>query len=77
MHFGQLQSLRAVTTGHWTHLIVKRSDVPRGDGDEMNVESWDSLKFPGAVILGTPASDLRMEEISDYLREKKPESRLD
>ena len=69
-----LRTIAIIASGdHWTHLIVKRSDVPRGDGDEMNVESWDSLKFPGAVILGTPASDLRMEEILDYLRERKPD----
>ena len=58
---------------YWTHLIVSRSDIPRGVGDEMNTETWDSLIYPDAVILGTPASDLRMEEISDYLRERKPD----
>ena len=58
---------------YWTHLIVSRSDVPKGSGDEMNTDTWDSLIFPEAVILGTPASDIRMEEISDYLRERKPD----
>jgi hypothetical protein len=58
---------------YWTHLIVRRSDVPRGAGDEMNAELWNSLDYPDAVNLGTPASDLRMEEISDYLRHTKPD----
>ena len=63
----------AASGDHWTYLIVSRADVPRGAGDEMNTEKWDSLIFPAPVILGTPASDLRMEEISDYLRERKPD----
>jgi len=58
---------------YWTHLIVSRADVPRGAGDEMNADIWDSIIYPDAVILGTPASDVRMEEISDYLRETKPD----
>jgi len=58
---------------YWSHLVVNRSDVPRGVGDEMNEETWKSLIFPEVVILGTPASDIRMEEISDYLRVKKPD----
>ena len=62
---------------YWIHLIVSRSDVPRGAGDEMNMETWDAFVIPDAVILGTPASDLRMQEISDYLRERKPDLPLD
>ena len=58
---------------YWTHLVVTRSDVPRGVGDEMNEKTWKSLKFPDVVILGTPASDLRMKEISEYLRVQKPD----
>ncbi|KAM6499952.1 hypothetical protein JOM56_005460 [Amanita muscaria] len=69
-----LRTIAVIASGdHWTHLIVSRSDVPRGAGDEMNTETWDSLEFPDAVILGTPASDLRIEEISDYLRRTKPD----
>ncbi|KAF8811528.1 hypothetical protein BYT27DRAFT_7089352 [Phlegmacium glaucopus] len=69
-----LRTIAVIASGdHWTHLIVSRSDVPRGAGDEMNTETWDSLEFPNAVILGTPASDLRMGEISDYLRHTKPD----
>jgi hypothetical protein len=36
----------------------------------METEAWDDLVFPAAVILGTPASDLRMQEIADFLRSK-------
>jgi hypothetical protein len=69
-----LRTIAVIASGdHWTHLIVSRSDVPRGAGDEMNTETWDSLQFPDAVILGTPASDLRMEKISDYMRHTKPD----
>ena len=72
-----LRTIAVIASGdYWTHLIVKRTDAPRGEGDEMDVESWDSLKFPGAVILGTPASDLRIKEISDYLRVQKPDLAL-
>ena len=68
------RTIAVIASGdHWTHLIVRRSDVPRGAGDEMNAETWESLEFPDAVILGTPASDLRMGEISDYLRDTKPD----
>ena len=58
---------------HWTHLVVNRADVPRGVGDEMDLVKWESLEFPDVVILGTPASDLRMKEISEYLRIQKPD----
>jgi hypothetical protein len=69
-----LRTIAVIATGdYWTHLIVSRSDVPRAAGDEMNTETWDSRIFPDAVILGTPASDLRMEEISVYLKERKPD----
>ena len=69
-----LRAIVVVASGdYWTHLIVSRSDAPRGVGDEMDTAVWNSLIFPEAVILGTPASDLRMEEISDYLRVKKPD----
>ena len=63
----------AASGDYWTHLIVTRSKVPRGIGDEMDTAVWDSLVFPEAVILGTPESDLRMKEISDYLRVQKPD----
>ena len=69
-----LRTIAVIASGdHWTHFIVRRSDVPRGAGDEMNAETWNALEFPDAVILGTPASDLRMGEISDYLRDTKPD----
>ena len=69
-----LRTIAVIASGeYWTYLIVRRSDVPRGAGDEMDTATWDSLKFPKAVILGTPASDLRMKEISDYLRVQKPD----
>ena len=72
------QTIAILASGdYWTHIIVSWSDVPRGAGDEMNTETWDALVIPDAVILGTPASDLRMQEISDYLRERKPDLPLD
>ena len=73
-----LRTIAITASGdYWTHLIVKRSDVPRGEGDGMNLESWDALKFPDNVILGTPESDLRIAEISEYLRNTKPGLLLD
>ncbi|KAF8814275.1 hypothetical protein BYT27DRAFT_7219891 [Phlegmacium glaucopus] len=39
-------------------------------GDCMDTKAWDDLFFPAAVILGTPASDLRMQEIADFLHSK-------
>ena len=69
-----LRTIAVIASGdYWTHRIVRRSDVPRGAGDEMDTTTWDSLIFPREVTLGTPASDLRMEEISDYLRVQKPD----
>jgi len=58
------------TGGHWTHLIITRSDAPQAVGDCMDTSAWDDLFFPAAVILGTLASDLRMQEIANFLRSK-------
>lgn len=60
----------AATGDHWTHLIISRSDAPRAVGDFMDTKAWDDLVFPAAVILGTPASDLRMQAVADFLRSK-------
>jgi hypothetical protein len=60
----------AASGDYWTHRIVDRTEVPRGVGDEMDTFTWDSLIFPAAVVLGTPASNLRIKEITDYLHTK-------
>lgn len=67
------RTIAVATCGdHWCHRIVVRTDVPRGVGDEMDTGTWDSLEFPAAVVLGTPASDLRIKEITAYLHKEKP-----
>jgi hypothetical protein len=69
-----LRTIAVIASGdYWTHLIVRRSDVPRGAGDEMDMETWDALAFPRPVLLGTSASDLRLGEVSNYLRVHKPD----
>lgn len=66
-----LRTLMVAASGdYWTHRIVHRMEVPRGMGDEMDSSTWDALIFPAAVVLGSPASDLRIQEITDYLQTK-------
>jgi len=71
MYEHALQTVVVAASGdHWTHRIVTRSDVPRAVVDGMDTQPWGKLKFPPAVVLGTRASDLRMEQIFDFLRAK-------
>ena len=57
------------TTGHTVLLIERRPLIKsyKGMGDMMDSSTWD---YPDVVILGSPASDLRIQEISDYLETK-------
>jgi hypothetical protein len=57
----------AASGDHWSHHVIFRTEVPRGVGDGMDTQTWDSLEFLAPVVLGTPASDARMKEITDYL----------
>jgi hypothetical protein len=62
----------AASGDYWTYFIVTRADVPRAEEDLMDTQHWDDLEFPSPVVLGTPDSDQRMKDISDYLRNAKP-----
>jgi hypothetical protein len=63
----------AASGDYWTYRIVTRADVPKAEEDHfMDTQHWDELEFPSPVVLGTPDSDQRMKDISDYLRNAKP-----
>lgn len=62
----------AASGDYWTHRIVTRADVPRATGDGLDSETWDDLEFPSPVVLGTPDSEQRMKEITQYIHAMKP-----